>query len=270
MSSSLVVGIVGDPGVGKRSIALSFQTKQPAPNAVPEFTELEAEGATLVMIHSVDAGGKFALQRADILLVVFALDSPHSFLSCEKKWAHELNSQKKPIILVGSKSDKKPAPRPRTAQPTPFSSMVGPRLQKDLKALSFVSCSAHTREGIDALFSETLAAGLKVKKLPKQVSGKGGVFGSLFRKTNALYPDAAKEGVEINNDTDAAELRNVCFPLKLIKEKWLFTQMNTSSHKKIPGPPLPSTAPCVVSKIYIIWRAKLGPKSGIRCPFKLG
>lgn len=63
----------------------------------------------------------------------------------------------------------------------------------------------------------------------------GGMLSSLFSKTATIFQDA-NDGVEVNADTDAADLTHISFPFHTIKEKWLFFAEEYLTPQKDPGP----------------------------------
>lgn len=113
-----------------------------------------------------DKTRKFVYSRADIIILMFAIDSPKSLKNCSKKWRTHLKknlkmNKKCPVILVGNKLDLriKPVEDEESAEDEEEESIrqsvtikYGQKVAKKLGAVDFFECSAVNKQGIYEIF----------------------------------------------------------------------------------------------------------------------
>lgn len=109
--------------------------------------------------------------NASVFLLCFSVASRASYENIREKWYPELRrySPKVPFILVGTQADRRPA--------SPASAFVlqaeGVRTAKDLGAVSYVECSALTREGLREVFVNAILAAFNLKNSKAAGSAAG-------------------------------------------------------------------------------------------------
>jgi small GTP-binding protein len=108
---------------------------------------------------------------ADVFLCCFALNDPASFEHVKVKWFPELRNHcpKVPIIIVGTKLDLR-----KQNSDGMITTEQGKKLAEELKAYSYLECSAKTRENLTDVFHEVLECHISTKKieLPNRSNGK--------------------------------------------------------------------------------------------------
>lgn len=106
---------------------------------------------------------------ADVFLCCFALNDIASFNHVKLKWFPELKQHcpHVPIIIVGTKLDlrkENPDGKITTEQ--------GKKLAEELKAYSYLECSAKTREKLTDVFNEVLECHINTKKIQLPTTSK--------------------------------------------------------------------------------------------------
>jgi small GTP-binding protein len=154
--------IVGDYGVGKTSVILSYDKntkeeppKPPEPTICIDFLKRNAivDGQSYNMQIWDTAGTERYrsmvsswLRRGDVLLLVFAVDSIESFDSLSA-WVNTIKSYKRdasvPVVLVGNKSDLKSTRMVSVQKAEDFAEQCG---------YFYCETSAITGAGIEELF----------------------------------------------------------------------------------------------------------------------
>lgn len=101
--------------------------------------------------------------NASVFLLCFAVTNRISFENIRDKWFPELRSYSPgiPFILVGTQVDRRPT---SDASSNIVSQAEGVRLAKELEAVSYIECSALTREGLREVFVNAILAALDPKK----------------------------------------------------------------------------------------------------------
>ncbi|KAK3586052.1 hypothetical protein CHS0354_033174 [Potamilus streckersoni] len=142
--------------------------------------------STIVMVHGTqinlglwdtagyeDYDGLRALvyPQTDVFLICFSLISPASFENVRQKWFPEVihNCPKTPIILVGTKldmrEDKETVERLNEKRCRPISYSQGLILAKEIKAVTYLECSALTQRRLKDVFDEAIRAVMNLKLL---------------------------------------------------------------------------------------------------------
>jgi len=110
----------------------------------------------------------------------FSVDNPVSATSIVEKWTPEIRHfcGKCPVILVACKVDLRTDPNTiaklKAQGEKPVTAEAGKQLAAQIKADSYMECSAKTREGVQELF--VAAARLSFKKHRRQNNRKCAVF----------------------------------------------------------------------------------------------
>ncbi len=109
-----------------------------------------------------------------VVLICFSVDSPVSATSVIEKWMPEVRHfcGQCPVILVACKKDLRTDPQTiaklKQDGERPVTSDVGKQIATQIKADSYMECSAKTREGVQELFVH--AARLSLKKRTQKKS----------------------------------------------------------------------------------------------------
>ena len=153
--------LIGDVGVGKTSLLITFTTNKFPQFYVPNILDNCAVNVKLndktytLGLFDTSSGNKQDLSKTDVVLLCFSLDEPTSLQNAKEKWFPmiNINNAKVNIILVGLKSDIK------TVMDTNLSlSNVGENIAKELGCKSYLECSAKLQSGIQVVFDEVVRA----------------------------------------------------------------------------------------------------------------
>jgi len=103
-------------------------------------------------------------RQTDVFLICYSVDDPSSFEDVRIKWYPEVRHHcpDKPIILVGTKLDLRDDPKTldklKERKMAPITYPQGLAMAKDIGAVKYVECSAHTRKGLTNVFDEAVRA----------------------------------------------------------------------------------------------------------------
>ncbi|XP_071820645.1 ras-related C3 botulinum toxin substrate 1-like [Apostichopus japonicus] len=172
---------VGDRAVGKSCLLISYVTNAFSGEYVPTVYEnytvkVNVDGKP-VILDLWDTSGQECLDRVrplsylntSVLLLCFSLTSRSSYQNIKEKWYPEIRHHcpNTPIILVGTKQDlrgdekgNRESQRKSDSESTVITHSQGLRLQKKVKAVKYVECSALTQEGLKATLHEAIRAAL--------------------------------------------------------------------------------------------------------------
>jgi len=168
--------VVGDDGVGKTTLLISYTT-----NTIPSrFLPTVFDNCTVtVMIgddpHTLslfDTCGKeeydrlrpLSYPRTDVFLVCFSVVLPASLENVKEKWFPEVHHHcpEVPCLIVGTQVDLRDDPqvmeRLQRQKQRPAAPEQGERLAHELGAVKYVECSAYTQRGLRNVFLEAFAA----------------------------------------------------------------------------------------------------------------
>ena len=176
--SSVKLVVIGDAAVGKTCVLVSYTQNAFSQDYVPTvFDNYAAQvNRTIdgiqrrVNLNFSDTAGQEEYDRirpvsypnTDILLIVYAVNSPDSFDNVKAKWIGEANQHcpGKRVILVGNKTDL------RTDETTvkelaakkqkPVSYKEGVAMAKMIGAKKYIECSAKTQHNLKEVFDEVL------------------------------------------------------------------------------------------------------------------
>jgi small GTP-binding protein len=129
--------------------------------------------------------------KSHVVLIAFGIDTPDSLENVTVKWNEEVRSicgPAVPVILVGLKSDLRPAPSD-PAYNHFVSREKGEEVAQQIGARAYKECSALLIQGVDDVFEAATRASLLVRdrdnyERPKRKSedGYGGVHGTKEEK----------------------------------------------------------------------------------------
>lgn len=168
MTTFIKVVTVGDGGVGKTSMLISFTTNTFPTDYVPTVfdnfcTDVILDGK-IFNLGLWDTAGQDDYNRlrplsyrdADVFLLAFSLTSKDSFDNVGKKWIPELRHYAPgvPIILVGTKEDLRDSKVLIAGQSSTARILRsrGEDLKRLIRASAYVECSSKTQENLSAVF----------------------------------------------------------------------------------------------------------------------
>ena len=160
-SNPIICVLVGDEGVGKTSLLISYTQ-----NKFPEFyvpsvldnlavnVKIRNKTYTLGLFDTYSPNqNDFYLYDADVILLCFSLNDLSSFKNVEKLHSIvKLKNSTAKVILVGMKSDL------REYSENLVSIKQGENLAKTLDCTRYVECSAKTLNGVGSVFNEVILA----------------------------------------------------------------------------------------------------------------
>ncbi|KAL3876278.1 hypothetical protein ACJMK2_034144 [Sinanodonta woodiana] len=168
--------LVGDGAVGKTCLLSSYITNAlPGDNVPTSFSNysvnMMASGTSVTLLLFDTAGCEdydrlrpLYYPQTDVFVICFSVISPVSFENVRQRWFPEVNHHcpKTPIILVGTKvdlrEDRETMERLQEKNLKPISYAQGLILAKEIKAVSYVECSAFTRICLQQVFNDIISA----------------------------------------------------------------------------------------------------------------
>merc|ERR1711916_35161 len=160
MTREIKIMVVGDGGVGKTCLLISYTTNSFPGEYVP--TVFDNYSAQIVVENqSVDMGlwdtagsEEYADMRVlsypstNLFLICFSLVDPESLESVKTKWRPEIDehSADTPVLLVGLKLDA------RVGSSTKVSHDAGTKVASEIGAMGYLECSALTQENLSEVF----------------------------------------------------------------------------------------------------------------------
>ena len=181
--------VVGDVGVGKTSLLITYSTNIFPSEYVPmSFDDDPRQSVTIsgetYYLQLLDTFGQdeydrlrwIAYPNTSVFLVCFSVVHPPSFESIQGQWVPEISHHcpGTPFLLVGTKvdlrGDRATLDKLDKKQEKAVSKEEGEILAKSLKAAKYLECSALTREGVKNVFDQAIFHHLEsVKKAFKIV-----------------------------------------------------------------------------------------------------
>ncbi|KAJ7024162.1 P-loop containing nucleoside triphosphate hydrolase protein [Mycena alexandri] len=187
--------VVGDDGVGKTCMLISYTTKLFPTAYIPSVFDgyavtIEVEtvlytfgifdtvsGPSPLYAHNdLDRLRPLAYPQTDVFLVCFSIGLPNSFANVRKKWFPELQHHcpDVPCLLVGTqidfrgssgngpeKEDSSKGLERGHKEGRLMATAEGVKLARDLGAVGYYECSALTQAGLKVLFDEAIAAAIR-------------------------------------------------------------------------------------------------------------
>jgi len=190
--------VVGDGGVGKTSLLMSYTSKsfptEYTPTIFDNFNAVITVDNKAYNLGLWDTAGQeeydkmrtVSYPHTDVFVLCFSLVQPNSFANVKNRWYPELKEYcpTTPILLVGTKLDltNDDATMRSLARQSlaPITRDQALRVAEELKLDGYVECSGLTQAGVKVVFDE--AANLAVgKPLAKDSSGMLSSSGSSKR-----------------------------------------------------------------------------------------
>lgn len=170
---------VGDGCVGKTSMLISYTTNSFPQSYLPTVFDnysvtvmINQEPFTLALFDTAGQTDfqslrKFSYKNTDVFLVCFNVMSPVSFKNALKMWVNEIRqitSEDVPIVLVGTKidlrNDRNQIENLAKSKEKVISREQGEQAAKQIRAQSYVECSALTQESLKETFDAAIIAAL--------------------------------------------------------------------------------------------------------------
>ncbi|KAF7254445.1 Rho-related GTP-binding protein RhoU, partial [Varanus komodoensis] len=192
--------LVGDGAVGKTSLVVSYTTNgyptEYIPTAFDNFSAVVSVDGRPVRLQLCDTAGQrlsldihvaFAFVQdefdklrplcytnTDIFLLCFSVVSPSSFQNVSEKWVPEIRCHcpKAPIILVGTQSDLREDVKVLIeldkCKEKPVAEEAARLCAEEIKAASYIECSALTQKNLKEVFDAAIVAGIQYSDTQQQ------------------------------------------------------------------------------------------------------
>ena len=173
--------LVGDSGVGKTSLIMSYTTekfrKEHTPTIYDKFTTSMAVYGKKINLTLCDTSGSddfghlrpLCYPQIDVALICFSVTDYSSFENARNKWIKELKrncSNDVPIILIGTNIDTRDNGTLlrdfKTSSKKYVSRSEGLKAALSMKAMTYIECSSKTSANVKAVFDEVIATALEM------------------------------------------------------------------------------------------------------------
>uniref|UniRef100_A0A4X2JQH0 Ras homolog family member U n=1 Tax=Vombatus ursinus TaxID=29139 RepID=A0A4X2JQH0_VOMUR len=162
--------LVGDGAVGKTSLVVSYTTNgyptEYIPTAFDNFSGIILE-CFVSLQDEFDKLRPLCYTNTDIFLLCFSVVSPSSFQNVSEKWVPEIRCHcpKAPIILVGTQSDLREDVKVLIeldkCKEKPVAEEAAKLCAEEIKAASYIECSALTQKNLKEVFDAAIVAGIQ-------------------------------------------------------------------------------------------------------------
>ncbi|NXH41822.1 RHOF protein, partial [Dicaeum eximium] len=175
--------IVGDGGCGKTSLLVAFASgdfpKVYVPTVFEKYTASLQVAGKPVKIHLWDtAAGQEDYDRlrplsysdAHVVLMCFDVTDSNSFDNILTKWYPEVNHFCKgvPVLLVGCKTDlrqdQEMLQKLKDGRMQPVSRQQGEAMARQVRAVSYMECSARYQDNVGNIFVTTCSAAISATR----------------------------------------------------------------------------------------------------------
>ncbi|KAI1240777.1 hypothetical protein IHE44_0009220, partial [Lamprotornis superbus] len=178
--------LVGDGAVGKTSLVVSYTTNgyptEYIPTAFDNFSAVVSVDGKPVRLQLCDTAGQDEFDKlrplcytnTDIFLLCFSVVSPSSFQNVSEKWVPEIRCHcpKAPIILVGTQSDLREDVKVLIeldkCKEKPVLEEAAKLCAEEIKAASYIECSALTQKNLKEVFDAAIVAGIQYSDTQQQ------------------------------------------------------------------------------------------------------
>jgi len=166
--------VVGDGGVGKTSMLVSYTTNKFPTEYVPTVfdnssvtTAINGSPFTLAFFDTAgqedyDRLRPLSYPQTDVCLVCFSVVSPISFENVREKWVPEFihYCPNKPYVIVGTQIDLRDDPATMNKlsrnRQKPITKEEGSALARELRAVKYIECSSLNQVGLKSVFEQAM------------------------------------------------------------------------------------------------------------------
>ncbi|KAH6970321.1 P-loop containing nucleoside triphosphate hydrolase protein [Fusarium avenaceum] len=171
--------VVGDPGVGKTCLILSYATNEFPTEYTPTKCNdyvitrmIDNKPFNLNLFDTAGQGGYERLRtvsypQTDVFLICFGVDMPVSFQNVRRNWLPEIRHHcpSALYLIVGTRMDTRDGPSVRDKMSEQDLAVIqtedGEKMAAELGAVEYVECSALTRSKLEDVFNKVIEASLK-------------------------------------------------------------------------------------------------------------
>ncbi|OBA22565.1 ras-domain-containing protein [Metschnikowia bicuspidata var. bicuspidata NRRL YB-4993] len=195
---SIKAVVVGDGGVGKTCLLISYTTNTCPDDYIPTVFDNYSASVMIdgepIKLGLWDTAGQLEYDRlrpllypqTEIFICCFSVVNPLSFQNVKQKWIPEIMHHSPRdilVLLVGTKTDLRDEPHIldelQGKHQTPVLFQQGQKLAKEVGAVRYMECSSTTQTGVQELFDYAIRAVLdpsvkaEVKQTPQPVGRAG-------------------------------------------------------------------------------------------------
>ncbi|XP_009884572.1 PREDICTED: rho-related GTP-binding protein RhoF-like [Charadrius vociferus] len=156
---------------GRRLSSIFVARQVYVPTVFEKYTASLQVGGKPVKIHLWDTAGQEDYDRlrplsysdANVVLICFDVTNPNSYDNVLTKWYPEVNHFCKgiPVLVVGCKTDLR---KQQEGHLEPISYQKGEAMARQVRAVSYLECSARYQENIGDIFVEACGAALSAQR----------------------------------------------------------------------------------------------------------
>ncbi|KAJ7862411.1 small GTPase rac1p [Mycena olivaceomarginata] len=168
--------VVGDGAVGKTCLLISYTTNAFPGEYVPTvFENYSADvmvDGKVISLGLWDTAGQedydrlrpLSYPQTDVFLICFSVVDPSSYENIRSRWYPEISHHAPStlVVLVGTKLDLREnnaiIEKMRDRRIAPIQYQQGVQLQREIKAVKYLECSALTQHGLKTVFDEAIRA----------------------------------------------------------------------------------------------------------------
>uniref|UniRef100_A0A8C4K8E7 Ras homolog family member U n=1 Tax=Dromaius novaehollandiae TaxID=8790 RepID=A0A8C4K8E7_DRONO len=156
-----------------------LRTELPAPRKMGTVVSVDGKPVRLQLCDTAgqdefDKLRPLCYTNTDIFLLCFSVVSPSSFQNVSEKWVPEIRCHcpKAPIILVGTQSDLREDVKVLIeldkCKEKPVSEEAAKLCAEEIKAASYIECSALTQKNLKEVFDAAIVAGIQYSDTQQQ------------------------------------------------------------------------------------------------------
>jgi len=191
ITRAIKIALVGDGTVGKTCLLMSYICQAFMEDYIPtmfdNFSAIEECEGELVNVILWDTAGQedyetirttTCFPNTHVFIVCFSVVHPDSFHNVKQKWLEELKTAcpDTPFILVGTKTDlrndEEVLRKLQEKGREPISEKEGKKRAKEIKARTYIECSARDLESVNKIFQQAIKVVMDPLEERKKVVAK--------------------------------------------------------------------------------------------------